>query len=137
MSIVGTHRGVRGFSLVEVMLVMALITVLISLAMPAYREQAARAHRVVAISTLLQAAACQARVRQASGQYDVNRCRPAANQRYHFRYLDQDGAAGYVLRAEPLDGQAVDHCGWLSLDHTGRRGAEHAEAGSARCWSGR
>lgn len=137
MMVAGMHRPAGGFSLVEVMLVMALITLLISLAVPAYREQVARAHRVVAISALLQAAACQARVQQASGHYDTGRCRPSAGARYRFNYLDPIDATGYELRAEPLGGQALDHCGWLSLDHFGRRNVEHAEAGSARCWSGR
>lgn len=128
-----------GFTLLEVMLVTALVSVLLMLAVPAYREQAMRAHRSVAALELLRAAGCQARLQAQGGSYDTGRCRPADSSRYAYRYETpgQAAATSFTLRAEPRNHQAADACGWLGIDEAGEQRVEHVGAGTARCWSGR
>ena len=128
-----------GFSLVELLIVTSLMAILLTMAVPAYREQGARAHRSIAVTKLLRAAACQARRRAQSGHYDTGACRPGASERYAFQYQLPGNAQAdeYTLMAVPLGPQEADHCGWLSLDHTGYQQVEHLEAGRSKCWSGR
>lgn len=132
-------RPAGGFSLLEIMIVTLLVSVLLTLAVPAYRDQGSRVYRAVAVGTLLQAASCQEQLRAARGFYDTGACRPADSSHYRYRYEPSEPGqtSTYTLVAEPLAAQSHDECGWLSLDEAGRQVVEQAAAGAARCWSGR
>ncbi|HSM69278.1 MAG TPA: type IV pilin protein [Xanthomonadales bacterium] len=132
-------RPTRGFSLLEIMIVTLLVSVLLTLAVPAYRDQGSRVYRAIAVGTLLQAASCQEQLRAARGFYDTGACRPADSSHYRYRYEPSEPGqtATYTLVAEPQGAQSHDECGWLSLDEAGRQAVEQAAAGAARCWSGR
>ena len=132
-------RPAGGFSLLEIMIVTLLVSILLTLALPAYRDQGSRVHRAIAVGTLLQAASCQEQMRAARGYYDAGGCRPADSSHYRYRYVPSDPGqtTTYTLVAEPLAAQGHDECGWLSLDQAGRQAVEQAAAGAARCWSGR
>ena len=76
----GQRRGDRGFSLLEIVLVVSLIGILTLLALPSYQGVMLKAHRTEAIAQLMQAAACQERTRAGRGAYDIRLCLPAASQ---------------------------------------------------------
>ncbi len=128
------RRG--GFTLIEVMLTVALVAVLVSLATPGYRQFVNRAHRTDAIAHMLRIASCQERVRALAGAYDLGRCLPAPQPRYSFEYAE-DSESGYVVMAHPVGAQAADPCGTLILEHTGGRSVGTPQADPNRCWSGR
>lgn len=127
----------RGFTLVEVMIVAAIVAILFALALPSYRGFLLRTHRTDALAELLQAAACQERQRAAKGQYDKSQCLPATSSRYRFAYGASSLPDLYRIEAQPQNGQARDACGRLALDALGRRFAYGAGASAADCWSGR
>lgn len=56
-----THRRHRGFTLVELMVTIAIVGILASIAYPAYRAQVLRAQRTDATAALLRVAAAQER----------------------------------------------------------------------------
>jgi type IV pilus assembly protein PilE len=125
----------RGFTLVEAMLVVALLAILVSLAMPSYRRYLMRAHRTAAIGQLMSIAACQERIRAATGAYDSGRCLPGDSEHYQFAYPEtgQPPEIYIQVAARPRAGQSDDVCGELLLDSLGARAA----SGASRCWSGR
>ncbi|MGD9020558.1 MAG: type IV pilin protein [Lysobacterales bacterium] len=136
---VGKPGRARGVTLVELVIVVALISILMGTAIPSYRGYVQRVHRTEAIRLLLQAAMCQQRHRAEAGSYDTTRCTPASGSgRYQFAYESPDAQAQrFVARAIPQGVQRSDPCGSLSLDQNGERGTSAAGASTSRCWSGR
>ena len=135
-----SHRPFhRGFSLIEVMIVTALLAILVSLATPSFRIFTQRAHRSVAISQLLQVASCQERVRALSGAYDTRKCLPLDDRHYRYRYAapGEPETLLFKVLAQPQAAQETDACGSISLDQHGDRTVGNESADTARCWSGR
>ena len=54
-----TYERARGFSLIELMIVVAIMAILASVALPSYRQHVMRSHRTDATSALLRLAADQ------------------------------------------------------------------------------
>lgn len=127
-----------GFTLVELVVVLAIAALLLSLAVPAYREQALRAARSEALQDLSAAAACLERHRAQSGQYTGHGCTGGGGARYSLSVTlaESPGAERYRIIASPMGGQRDDACGTLGLDHLGRRSATGA-MDVEKCWAGR
>jgi type IV pilus assembly protein PilE len=128
-----------GFTLLELVVVLALTALLMTLAAPSWLAYVERAHRADAIARLLGVAACQERLRATRGRYDTRRCLPADEARYRFRYADATAGPGpaFSVRAEPVAAQLGDPCGTLVLTSAGMRRAEAPAADAAACWSAR
>ena len=132
------RAGHHGLSLIELLVVLACIAILTSLALPDVSAWQQRSQRAQARTALLQAAQWLERSAAANGRYPSLSEVPArAWQIDGLRYqitarLD---AQSYTLRAVPIDTQASDACGVLTLDHLGQRGVEQALATAASCWS--
>lgn len=125
-----------GFTLIETVIVMGLVALLVSLAVPGYQQFQQRVNRADAVASLMTVALCQQRVYSTEGRYDPNRCLPAAQAHYRFSY-PQAAATGFSVLAEPLAGQRQDRCGALMLDHLGRRSSVLAGEANNDCWSAR
>ena len=129
----------RGMTLVELAIVLAVVAILMSLAIPAYTQQSLRVHRSEAIQSLLKAAICQEQVLARTGTYDTSRCLTgAANGRYEISYTAANSQSlQYTATATPLGPQSSDICGALSLDQSGRRTVGEAGISATKCWNGR
>ncbi len=129
-----------GMTLVEVVLVVALLGLLLSIAMPSYQGYLERGHRVEAIRLLLTAAACQERHRARSGVFDTTRCAGSSDNEFYRLNIEpagQTSSSEFVLIAEPLARQRHDICGSLSLDQSGTQGISGPEDKLQKCWAGR
>ena len=131
-------RRAYGLSLIELLVVLACIAILTSLTLPDLGVWQQRSQRAQARTALLQAAQWLERSAAANGRYPSSSEVPVrAWQIDGLRYqitarLD---AQSYTLRAVPIDTQAGDACGVLTLDHLGQRGVEQAQLAAASCWS--
>lgn len=125
-----------GFSLVELVVVLAVAALLMTLATPSYQRYLDRAHRTEAIAHMLSIAGCQERIRSLNGNYDHSRCLPEPGERYTFAFSDARDH-GFMLVAQPRARQSDDPCGSLMLDHLGQRHVGAAGADVYRCWTGR
>ena len=129
-----------GMTLIEIVLVVGLLGLLLSLAMPSYQSYLSRGHRVEAIRLLLRAAACQERHRARTGAYDTTRCAGSSDNEFYQLSIepeDQSSSSEFVLIAKPLERQQRDNCGSLSLDQSGTRGISGPEDKLQKCWTGR
>lgn len=123
------HPATRptGFTLVEVMIVVAVVALLAGIALPSYQEYVRRAHRAHAQATLVQAAQWMERAATVRGTYPLTNQIPAdllrvEGGRYHV-VAASDGAT-YTLTAIPTAGQATDPCAAYRITETGRRSQE-------------
>ena len=136
----------QGFTLIEMMIVVAVIGILSAIAYPNYTEYVRRGHRAEARAGLLQAAQWLERAATATGTYPLAAAFPAnlkkvPNERYDISYTPvvvDNIVTSFTLTATPKAGgpQAGDKCGNYTLTHAGLRGAKGVTTGDivTECW---
>lgn len=129
----------RGMTLIELVIVVAVMGILLALAAPAYQNHMLRVHRTEAIRLLLQASMCQERVNARAGNYDTSQCQPNSEyQRYELSYNSPDTQGQtYIAMATPMGAQIADPCGSLSLDQNGHKSIGSLKISAMKCWNGR
>lgn len=131
----------RGFTLLELLVVVALVALLTGLALPSYQSSMQRARRSDAREALLHGAQWLERVASLHGQYPEAEAYPArlsqsAAGHYRLRYAPGPDLASYSLTAFRQGAQLSDPCGDFVLDQAGQRLLLNPDAGSkpADCW---
>ncbi len=129
----------HGVTLIELVIVMAVMSILLAMAMASYRSYMLRVHRTEAIRMLLQASMCQERINASRGSYDTNLCKPTSEQQHYqltYRSPNTQGQS-YVAMAIPLGAQLADPCGSMSMDQSGARSISTKNISLMKCWNGR
>jgi type IV pilus assembly protein PilE len=131
------HRP-KGFTLIEMLIALACVALLASVAWPSYQSLILRSQRAQARASLLQAAHWLERAASANGSYPLAADVPASvlqidGQRYKMTVTS--AAQSYTLSASPLGTQATDTCGTLMVNHLGVRSVQGASQTAAQCWS--
>lgn len=133
---------VKGFTLIELMVVVAIVAILAAFAMPAYQNHVLRSSRTVAMADMEAIAAAMARYRSQNFTYAgavlgtgtgavfpraYSPDGPAAKAAYTLTLT----AAGntFTIEAVPKGRQLKDSCGKLGLDQVGVR-----KAVGSNCW---
>lgn len=141
----------KGFTLIEMMIVVAIVGILASIAYPSYQSYVERSRRSDAISILLELAQAQERFMARCGHYaselggtadcDDDKLGGATQSREEFYQLSlvlaDSGATSYTLKATPLNAQTSDtECAAMTLDHLGQRGAKNNSGVDtpSECW---
>jgi len=151
-------QSASGFSVIELLIAVAIAAILAAVAVPAYTDLMRRSHRSEARVTLIQAAHWMERAATATGVYPAvdqlpsgilatpgskaprvilsDRSLTVVNDRYSVVAASESGRT-YTLVATPIAGsaQAADKCGSLSLDQAGRRRVIGSAMSAEDCWS--
>ena len=133
----------QGFTLIELMIVVAIVGILSAIAYPSYTEYVQRGHRADARAGLLQAQQWLERAATATGTYPTTLPTALtwsgdASKRYDIAFQAGNTNAAYTLEAAPKGAQAGDKCGTYTLSNTGVRGADGKKSYDAGynpdCW---
>ena len=118
-------RRMAGFTLIELMIVVAVVAILSAIALPSYDAYIRRTHRSNAKSAMLQAAQWIERASTAQGTYPLTANVPAGllnveGNRYSMAIVSADGST-YALTATAQGAQVSDECGNFVLNQAGTR----------------
>jgi type IV pilus assembly protein PilE len=127
-------RSVQGFTLIELMIAVAVVGILAAIALPAYNSQMRKSRRADAQATLMNVAARQQQTLLDTRAYAANLAAlgvavPASvTPFYTVTVAVGAGAApSFTATATPQGGQALDSCGTLTIDQNGVKAP-------ANCW---
>lgn len=135
-----TPNKQKGFTLIELMVVVAIVGILAALAYPSYLQFIRRGHRAEARAALLQGAQWMERGATATGTYPAATAFPSAlkavpNDKYTISIVAD--ASTFTLTATPKSAPMLaDKCGIYTLTNAGARTANGASSGSLfdECW---
>jgi type IV pilus assembly protein PilE len=149
---VGQPTQTFGFTLIEVMIVVAIISILAAIALPSYTSYVARAHRADARTQLIQVAQFMQRFYAANDSYSFDRANnavldqiPAALKRsptdgtqlYELSIPAgvSNTAAQFEIHMDPVDGGAMssDACGSFTINSVGIRAVTGTKSRD-ECW---
>ncbi len=136
----------RGFTLIEVMIVVAIVGILAAIAYPSYMEHIRKGNRADAEASLMQLSQFMERYYTGTGRYsktagqtDVpdNPAPPyPTGTNYTFTITVGNAGTSYTATATPNSSgvMANDKCGNLTLTNTGLKSQTGAGATTADCW---
>jgi len=141
---VDMKSNTQAFSLLELVIALAIAATLAAFAIPSYRDHIAKAHRTDAASALFRAAQFAESAVHVDGAplpSGLDQAPQGGRAIYRLRMLPADDTnGGYALEAQPLDNgpMAGDMCGTFILDATGLK-TNRGTAGASPddCWSAR
>jgi len=140
---VGRRGCAAGFTLIELMITVAVMGVLAAIAYPSYMRYVARGNRSAAQSFMLEVTSRQERYLLDARQYapdlpTLGATVPSTVSPNYTVTITNVTAAppGYVVQAAPIGGQANNdaNCGTLTIDGTGAKAAS-GPGGVANCWN--
>lgn len=133
-----SHKN-RGFTLIELMIVVAIVAILAAIAYPSYTNYVLRTRRADGKEFLMRIAAAQERYYTNFNRYatlaELSMSNTSEKEYYTVEVTRENGNQTYLLTATPRGAQENDQCENLLLSNTGAKdwsGAKPPTNGN--CW---
>jgi len=132
-------RRNRGFTLIELMIVVTVLGILVGVAVPVYSDSVRKARRGQAKSDMVEAAQLMERRYTLNGKYDGKTLKQILGSDQsprtgtaHYTLTMQSDAKSFTIRATPstATGQNKDKCGEMTLNQIGTKTAASTDG----CW---
>ena len=128
---------VRGLTLIEILIVLAIIAVLGTIALPNYQEYIRRGHQSDAMIALQQLANEQEQFYFDNNRYSANFVSIGVPERspdgYYTLTLASVSTTMYVARASPVGSTGVTGPGWFEIRSNGRKSWDPGADGVFEC----
>jgi type IV pilus assembly protein PilE len=132
----------RGFTLLEVVIVGAIVAILAAIAYPSYINSVQKSRRSEATAALLGAASQLERFSTEKGSYAAATLGTGAGavyanhteNSYYNLSLTNLAATTYTIQAAPAAIQASDPCGTFTYDQQGNKNVSGGTWTKAQCW---
>lgn len=135
----------RGFTLIELMIVVAIIGLLATIALPAYQDSVRKSRRADAKASLSQLAQFMERNFSLAQRYDKDGAGNAivlpftespaeGTNKYYDLTLSSVAQNTYTLQAAPKNAQQNDRCATLTLTNAGVKGTTSTTMSATECW---
>ncbi len=147
-----SNTWVNGFTLIELVITMAILGILVSIAIPAYTSYVQKGNRPAAKTALLELASREESYYALNNAYASQPTTlgytsnsisvPGSSQNYYtvtVASVSSGTVPGYTLQATPVTGsvQASDACAIYQLDHLGNKSnvtSAGAAVSTGNCW---
>lgn len=140
----------KGFSLIELMIVVAVVAIIATIAYPSFLEHQRKARRTDCQNALMEIAAQQERFHDEFGRYTTNiggsfaagtglELTAQSSEGFYALTTPQVGGGNnqtYLATCSPVVGgpQDGDRCGNLTLNHIGEKATSNPSADLKQCW---
>ena len=132
-------ESIRGFTLIEIMIALVIVSILAAFGLPSYRDYVIRATRSDGHSALIEAAALQERYFLDNNSYTASMAelKYEVSPEGHYALTAAAGDCGAInlcfkIIATPQGNQSNDACGNLTLSSTGEKAWTGDQA--LDCW---
>lgn len=135
-------KKTRGFTLIELMIVIGIIGIIVALGYPSYRDQVMKSRRAEGMGELLELADRLERFYSDQGTYvgatlgtAATNIYPTLTDKGHYQLtIDSQNAVAFQVIAAPQGKQANDKCGSFELTSLGARTVSGNSINVDQCW---
>lgn len=119
-------QGQRGFTLIELMIVVAVVAILAAIAFPSYQEHVRKSRRAQAKADLVELTQQLERHHTVQNTYagltlPFTQSPRDGTSQYTISFNGTPDGSTFTLQAVPGEAQEKDKCGTLTLDQAGRK----------------
>lgn len=130
----------NGFTLIELMIVVAIVAILAAIAYPSYQEHVRKTRRAQAKADMMELTHRLERTYTVDRTYEAATTicgqtihSPATGTSY-YNIRPECEATRFTLTAAPQGSQTADKCGILKIDQLGNKTVTGGSASAAACW---